>query len=148
MSRSFAAPRFLQSPEVHGIQRLITRLPDHYSMVFSVPSMLSLIFEEGQTSQGRAGGLGALRTLGAPASAGLCECFEAAHRPNIPLLLLSWADSVFLTFFAFSRINNLCTFNVIFGSIPPRASRISRSPAKLIPKIVSIFMNQNPGCSI
>jgi hypothetical protein len=30
----------------------------------------------------------------------------------------AWADSVFLAFFAFSKINNFRAFNIVLGSIP------------------------------
>ena len=81
------------------------------------------------------------------------ESYETQMRKGmtfcrVPAVYPAWAVSVFLAFFAFSRINNFCAFNIVFGSIPTRASRISRSPANLIPKIVIIFMNRNPGRSI
>ena len=42
-----------------------------------------------------------------------------------------------------------CVFSICRKvSIPSRASRISRNPANLIPKIVIIFMNPKPRCSI
>ena len=37
---------------------------------------------------------------------------------RVPAVYLSWANSVFLTFFSFNRINNLRAFNVAFSSIP------------------------------
>src|SRR5579859_1371605 len=37
---------------------------------------------------------------------------------RVPGVYLSWAYQVFLTFFAFSRINNLRVFSVAFSSIP------------------------------
>jgi len=37
---------------------------------------------------------------------------------RVPGVYLTWANSVFLAFFAFNGINNLRIFNVAFSSIP------------------------------
>jgi hypothetical protein len=45
---------------------------------------------------------------------------------------LTWANSVFLAFFPFNRINNLRIFNIAFSSIPT-------APTNLIPFILNAF---------
>jgi hypothetical protein len=37
----------------------------------------------------------------------------------------AWADSVFLAFFAFSKINNFRAFNVVLGSTPTPGTIVS-----------------------
>jgi hypothetical protein len=37
---------------------------------------------------------------------------------RVPAVYLTWADSLFLPFFALNRINNLRVFSVAFSSIP------------------------------
>ena len=37
---------------------------------------------------------------------------------RVPAVYLSWANSEFLAFFSFNRINNLRVFSVAFSSIP------------------------------
>lgn len=39
-------------------------------------------------------------------------------RSRVPGVYLIWVNSVFLSFFSFNGINNLCVFNVVFGSNP------------------------------
>ena len=41
-----------------------------------------------------------------------------AARLRVPAVYLTWANQVFLAFFAFNGINNLGAFSVAFSSIP------------------------------
>jgi hypothetical protein len=44
---------------------------------------------------------------------------------RVPGVYLTWANMMFLAFFAFNRINNLRVFNVAFSSIPTAPTKIS-----------------------
>jgi len=52
--------------------------------------------------------------------AGFLLCRTRSHPElfRVSGVYLTWANSVFLSFFAFNAINNLCAFNVAFSSIP------------------------------
>jgi hypothetical protein len=43
---------------------------------------------------------------------------QISPMPRVPRLYLTWANQVFLAFFAFNGINNLRAFNIAFSSIP------------------------------
>jgi hypothetical protein len=42
---------------------------------------------------------------------------------RVPGVYLTWANPVFLAFFAFNGINNLRAFNIAFSSIPTAPTR-------------------------
>ena len=44
--------------------------------------------------------------------------FSTILSPRVPAVYLTWANSLFLAFFAFNGISNLRAFNVAFSSIP------------------------------
>ncbi len=43
---------------------------------------------------------------------------------RVPAVYLTWANPMFLAFFAFSRINNLRVFNVAFSPIPTAPTNV------------------------
>ena len=52
---------------------------------------------------------------------------------RVPAVYLTWANPVFLAFFAFNGINNLRAFNVAFSSIPTAPTRIDAGWPLLAP---------------
>ena len=50
---------------------------------------------------------------------------------RVPGVYLTWAYSVFLSFFAFNKISNLRGFSVAFSSIPTAPTNISCSNNQL-----------------
>ncbi len=59
-------------------------------------------------------------------------------RVRVPLVYLTWANSLFLAFFAFNRINNLRAFNVAFSPIPTAPTNLFSSPVSFSP-IARVF---------
>jgi len=57
----------------------------------------------------------------------LNPAYRLAHRlwPRVPAVYLTWANPVFLAFFAFNGTSNLRAFNVAFSSIPTAPDRIT-----------------------
>ena len=61
----------------------------------------------------------------------MCDSFFVVRVPGV---YLTWANSVFLAFFAFNTINNLRAFSVAFSSIPTSSTKVPLNPWALLAK--------------